>query len=382
VAHMCSICLWLISSTFVHPDASPVGASACVLDEGSENNSEGVPPTRDADEGVPMDEDDNGGETPRKARPGKRPMVVSPTPEKEEPLSKRQTRDIKTKAPVRTTDTQLCWRYDGVCYRSGVALAGLEGGRTVSARLARRSLQRHALTVLSGRSPAIPKQIGPLQAQHRRCRAVLRSRNHQGTPQRQRRLGGSRWLVRVLFPSPMYLPNTLLTGKATPPTLEGLYTLMQNNHMELCDRIATLESMLRDQSKSNTTTSRHPPVPAFNAPSPAISTSGLSAASAGSGVSATNIARMTLESPSIAGPSGTGDGQSEAQGKSLCTWGTWPSSLIISGRISDSQEFRPALGAVGGRPRSSLQGSPVPRDPGRRLSLVPSNGTNNMFTSY
>ena len=221
---MCPICLWLISITIIPPHASPAGASAWAQDDGSENISEGVPPTGDAGQGVPMDEDDEGGETPRKARLGKRQMVASPTPENEGPLAKRQTREMATKPPVCTTVTQLCQSYDGLCYRSGVALAGLEGGRTVSARLARRSLQQPALSVRSGRSPAVPQQIGPLHTRHRRRRAVLRSQSPQGTHQSRRQLGGGQWLVRVLSPSSMYLSNTLLTDKAAS-SMAGAYII-------------------------------------------------------------------------------------------------------------------------------------------------------------
>jgi len=264
-----------------------------VQDEGSENISEGVTLTAafaaaspevagDADEDVLMDEDEEGGETPRKPRPEKRQMVISPTPENEGPLAKRQTRDIDTKPP------EWC----GPCWTGGWPDCERQTGKKKFATACALCSVRKVTC-----SPPADWAI------------AHEAQKVQGGPPTPKPPGDTPKPKATRRQSTTGKATSSTAGKAPPMTLERLYTQMQNNHMEVCAILSNLESKVQDQPKS-----RHPPVPAFDAPSPAISTSGLSAASAGSGVSATNISRMSLRSPSIAGPSGTGDGQSEAQG--------------------------------------------------------------------
>lgn len=80
----------------------------------SEHTSEGVPPAHmdvpsvpplperagDVRDVVPMDQDIDGGETPRRPRAGKRAIVLSPSSDRGVPLAQRQRRSSSARPPV------------------------------------------------------------------------------------------------------------------------------------------------------------------------------------------------------------------------------------------------------------------------------------------
>jgi hypothetical protein len=129
--------------------------------------------------------------------------------------------------------------------------------------------------------------------------------------------------------------------------VESLQAIVVRDNAEFQGRLQTIEVLIHDNiakqqsggNKSNANL-RLPPVPPFDAPSPAISTT--SAVSTASTSSAINISRMSLASPTVAGPSGTGAGPSQAQGECSNTWCTSLAQLMKSGNISDSRHLHPA----------------------------------------
>ena len=173
----------------------------------------------------------------------------------------------------------------------------------------------------------------------------------------------------------LYCANNLPASKEDlAQTVEALRAIVERDNAEFRTRFQTIETLLRDhmakqQSGANkpTVTLRLPPVPPFDAPSPAISNT--SAVSTASTSSAINVSRMSLASPTIAGPSGTGSGPPQAQGECSDALCTLLAQLIMSGHISDIQHLHPAhqagLGVhVGGLPVSLHRGRlPAPAPP-------------------
>jgi hypothetical protein len=101
--------------------------------------------------------------------------------------------------------------------------------------------------------------------------------------------------------------------------LEVIRATLERDHAEFRSRLQNIETLLREVARNtdgvnlSSLTLCLPPVPLFDAPSPAISTT--SAVSAASTLSAINLSRMSLGSPNVAGPSGTVADPSEPQGE-------------------------------------------------------------------
>jgi hypothetical protein len=113
----------------------------------------------------------------------------------------------------------------------------------------------------------------------------------------------------------LYFTNHLSAMKEDAST-SRILDVLQANQVENRTRFDAIEKMLRDLTTclAATTGNRLPPVPPFDAPSPAVSAaSAASAASNTSGLNVTGLSRMSLGSPSIAGPSRTDADESDSQ---------------------------------------------------------------------
>jgi hypothetical protein len=107
----------------------------------SERMSEGVPPAgvaiapiaplpegvRDVGDAVPMDEGEDGSETPRKPRAGKRAVVLSPSSDRGLPQAQHPRRSSSARPPVCVLYISSNSRPPDIFFRTSVARAGKQG---------------------------------------------------------------------------------------------------------------------------------------------------------------------------------------------------------------------------------------------------------------
>jgi hypothetical protein len=291
---------------------------------GNPSNSEGVPPAgvgialagaasevaTAAGTIVPMDEDEDGGETPRKSQLGKRAIVLSPTSNKDVPQAQRQRRSSSARVPVRVLHlfnrsglTNYPFQeFCGPCWKTGLLECVAQTGKKASATACTSCAQR--------KINCNPPADWALE------REAQKAQGKAPKPKTARRQS----IASALIVPSIYCANHLPAAKEdTPLNLEAVWATVQRDNAEFRDRLHNIETLLRELAKkeginvSALNLRLLPPVPPFDAPSPVISTT--SAVSTASTSTSINISKLSLASPSIAGPSGSGAGKSKAQGE-------------------------------------------------------------------
>jgi hypothetical protein len=189
-----------INFYYMHMQLITLGLTDESHSQHSEHTSDGAPPAPTdipppdvAGDVIPMDQDDDSGEIPHKARAGKRAIVLLPSSDRGVPQAQRPRCSSSARPPVCVTSMSDHSEPPDLSFRTTVGLAGRAGFRDVFPRPGSRVPQLPVAAAPRGRSFASPSPIGHLNTRLRRRRPILRSR---------RQLGGSPLLV---CPSWFYL---------------------------------------------------------------------------------------------------------------------------------------------------------------------------------
>jgi hypothetical protein len=112
--------------------------------------------TPDMDQDIPMDESDEGGETPRKTRSGKRVAIQSPTTDVDAPPTQRRRKSIS----VRVLHLRNCFGRTDNVYRHSVDHARMRGYKNVC------SSSQGRPRGTSQRASDAPPRSNPVTLQH------------------------------------------------------------------------------------------------------------------------------------------------------------------------------------------------------------------------